>query len=152
MKRVFVKDGVVVAHGIACAPGVDITCSIDGAQAYEVSDSTRAEWGWLCSDEEGVPVFTPPPPTPPTLGPNEFHFLWTVEEQVTIDELRATDKGIDLFMQRLEDPRTVTVVLGSPPVQAAIYHTVDALVVAGTIAPTDKDIRLAAILAGRWPA
>jgi hypothetical protein len=88
------------------------------------------------------------PPGPPTVGPNEFYFLWTMQEQIAIDSLRETDPGIKLFMRRLDDPRTLEVVLADPTVQAAVSHTVDQLVGAGVIAEADAEARKAAIIAG----
>ncbi|MDN4056345.1 hypothetical protein QPK32_25080 [Massilia sp. YIM B02763] len=88
------------------------------------------------------------PPGPPTVGPNEFYFLWTMDEQIAIDKLRETDDGIKLFMRRLDDPRTTEVVLADPTVQAAIWHTVDKLVETGIVNQQDASGRVAAIIAG----
>lgn len=87
-------------------------------------------------------------PTPPTVGPNEFYFLWTIPEQVAIDTLRETDVGVKLFMRRLDDPRTTEVVLADPTVQQAIKHTVDQLVAAGVVPEDQAEARTAAIIAG----
>jgi hypothetical protein len=87
-------------------------------------------------------------PVAPTVGPNEFYFLWTMDEQIAIDKLRETDAGIKLFMRRLDDPRTMEVVLGDPTVQAAVYHTVTQLVAAEVIDAANAEARVAAILAG----
>ena len=90
-------------------------------------------------------------PPRPTVGPNEFYFLWTIPEQVAIDSLRTTDKVVELFMRRLDDPRSTEVVLASLAVQAAVQHTVAALVTQGVIKAEDQEARIAAILSGMEP-
>lgn len=124
-------------------------------ETITVSSAPRYEHGmWECGDQrftdltgsEYAPVLSAPQPT---VGPNEFYFLWTIQEQVAIDSLRTTDKVVELFMRRLDDPRTTAVVLTSPAVQAAVAHTVDMLAAQGVI--QDKDARIAAILAGVEP-
>ena len=90
----------------------------------------------------------PEAPTPPTVGPNEFYFLWTMQEQIAIEDLRQADPVVKLFMRRLDDPRTTEVVLADPAVQAAIRHTVEQLVAVGVVEEADIEARVAAIIAG----
>jgi len=114
-----------------------------------VPAQVRAGWQiidgtWSAPLEAVVPKVT----SFPTIGPNEFYFLWSMAEQVAIDKLRETDAGIKLFMRRLDDPRTLEIVLGDPTVQAAVHHTVTQLVAAEVIDAADAEARVAAILAG----
>lgn len=148
MKKIFSAEGVVVAVGWGIA-GVTVAPAHAGAQQVaEVADDSPVAVGWLVEDGAGEPVFTAPPPAPPTVGPNEFYFLWTMAEQVAIEAIREADPGVKLFMRRLDDPRTTEVVLADPMVQEAIQHTVEQLVEAGVIAAEDADARAAAIIAG----
>jgi hypothetical protein len=57
---------------------------------------------------------------------------------------------VDLFMKRLEDPRTLQVILAGPPVQAGILHTLQALATHGTITADKVQARLGEILSGTW--
>jgi hypothetical protein len=89
-----------------------------------------------------------PAPAPPTVGPNEFYFLWSMQEQIAIEDLRQADPVVKLFMRRLDDPRTTEVVLADPAVQAAIKHTVEQLAAAGVVPEDQVDARTAAIVTG----
>ncbi|MYM70540.1 hypothetical protein GTP45_27560 [Pseudoduganella sp. FT55W] len=149
MKIVFVTDGRVVGTALPTSPLVVVECPSQDVVKILVATETQVEEGWTHDVVDGVDVFSKPTPKPPTVGPNEFHFLWTIQEQMVIEELRADDVGVNLFMRRLDDPRTTEVVLSASAVQAAIAHTIDALVAAGVIAPENRDKRLAAIISGK---
>lgn len=117
----------------------------------EVPSQVEPQWRIIDGEWSAPPRLAdhdPVKPTPPTIGPNQFYFLWTMAEQIAIDDLRETDQGIKLFMRRLDDPRTMEVVLADPTVQEAVHHTVTQLVAAGVIDAADAEARVAAILAG----
>ncbi|MET0264704.1 MAG: hypothetical protein ABW202_03745 [Duganella sp.] len=150
MKKVFVFDGVVVATGVVLSASASVTASNPDARELIVADDHPVAVGWLYKEgEDGEVLFSAPVPPPPTIGPNEFHFLWTVGEQIAIEELRATDTGIKVFMRRLEDPRTTEVVLAAPAIQDAIAYTVNALAAAGVIPQERIAVRIAEIGNGR---
>lgn len=120
------------------------------ATRHLVSAAPRWHHGiWECGDQRFVDpdcsLYRAPPPP---IGPNEFYFLWTMQEQVAIEEIRKTDQVVMLFMRRLDDPRTMEVDLSDPAVQGAVRHTVAQLVAKGVIAGTEAEDRIAAILAG----
>lgn len=148
-KKVYVHQGVVVAIIHVAAPNAIITPGdgVAGAQCYEVPVDQVVEIGWQYVEESHLPAFIAPA-VPPTVGPNQFYFLWTMTEQIAIEEIRQVDPVVKLFMRRLDDPRTTEVVLADPAVQAAVRHTVDQLVQAKVIKPEDADNRAAAIIAG----
>lgn len=108
----------------------------------------NGSWGRPPTVEAPVPEL----PRREVVGPNEFYFLWTIQEQVAIDGLRETDVVIKLFLRRLDDPKTTEVVLASAAVRGAVTHTVQALVANGTIKETDAEARIVQILAGKEPA
>lgn len=149
MKKVYVLNNVVVATGwVAAGAQAVITPSDDSVTVMEVALSSPVEVGWRLVEGDSGLEFKAPDAIPPTVGPNEFHFLWTMAEQVAIEDLRQEDPVVKLFMRRLDDPRTTEVVLADPAVQAAVRHTVTQLVSKGVIAEGDAEARVAAILAG----
>lgn len=149
MKKVFIVGDVVVAWGMVY-PGqqVVMAASHPQAQSLDVDDETAVDVGWKRVTVVDRVAFIAPPPSPPTVGPNEFYFLWTLPEQEGIEELRETVTGIKLFMRRLDDPRTTEVVLADTAVQEAITLTVGKLVERGTIDAADAPDRIAAIISG----
>lgn len=150
MKKVYVSGDKVVAVGwIAPNAPATITPSGSGIAVFDMAASSPIDVGWMMVEGKGGLEFQAPLPPPPTIGPNEFHFLWTMLEQLAIEEIRQTDPVVNLFMRRLDDPRTTEVVLADPAVQGAIRHTVSALVKAGTIAEAQAETRAAAIIAGK---
>lgn len=149
MKKIYVSKNVVVAIGWIAA-GVQATIAPMGEDvtAVDVEVSSPVEVGWLLVESENGREFKAPPPLPPTIGPNEFHFLWTMAEQVAIEELRESDTGIKLFLRRLDDPRTTEVALADPTVQGAVRHTVEQLAAMGVVDKGNIESRVAVILAG----
>ena len=156
MKNLYVKAGRVVAVTYAANASVIIEPDpelVAGTDKYQVPAGHPAQVGWLLDvDQDGDQVpFVAPPPVPPTIGPNEFHFLWTIHEQVAIEQLRQDDLAVKLFMRRLDDPRTKEVVLADPAVQQAVRHTVEQLAAMGVIEAAAVASRGDAIVAGRKP-
>ncbi|NVM78916.1 hypothetical protein FHW83_004747 [Duganella sp. SG902] len=124
------------------------------ATATKIEVAAVPQWisgTWECGDQRFTDIdkdqysYTP---APPTVGPNEFYFRWTMQEQIAIEALRSTDDVVKLFMRRLDDPRTTEVVLADPAVQGAVQHTVMALVAANVIPADQADQRIAAIIGG----
>lgn len=149
MKKVYVRGDKVVAVGwITPNAPATITPSDSGVVVFDMDAASLVDVGWAMSEGKGGLEFKAPAPSPPTIGPNEFHFLWTMAEQVAIEELRSADPVVKLFMRRLDDPRTTEVVLADPAVQAAVRHTVAQLVAKGEIEEADAEARAAAIIAG----
>lgn len=151
MMKVYVRDGHVVSTSWAANNQVTVTPAaelIEGALLFTVPTEHPVEPGWSCTMDGLAPVFNAPTPLPPTVGPNQFYFLWTMEEQLAIEELRESDPVVRLFLKRLDDPRTTEVVLADLAVQGAIMHTIDALATKGLIAVADKAKRFAAIING----
>lgn len=148
-KQIYVSNDVVVAIGwVATGAQATISLAGEGVVALEADMASAVDVGWTLRTGENGPEFVAPAAKPPTIGPNEFHFLWTMAEQVAIEDLRGTDPVVKLFMRRLDDPRTTEVVLADPAVQGAVRHTVEQLVAAGKIAAEDAETRVATIIAG----
>jgi len=82
----------------------------------------------------------------PKVGPIHFQMLFTPEEAVTADGLKATDKALASFWKLIDDPRTDVVDLGLQSVQNAIEYTLTAIKGAGVA--VDVPARKAAILSG----
>lgn len=150
MKKAWVNSNVVV-DVVAGNPADLFHPDVAKYYSHEVADDIRQGAVWTASGWQNVAAPTPAAPaepTPPTVGPNEFYFLWTVAEQIAIEEIRKADVGVMLFMRRLDDVRTTEVVLADPTVQEAVRHTITALVAAGTIKAEDAEARAATIIAG----
>jgi hypothetical protein len=149
MKKVYVVGGKVVATGWA-AGGAQVTIApADGnALVLDMDMASPVDVGWTMTEGEDGRKFSAPIPPPPTIGPNEFHFLWTMQEQIAIEELRTSDPVVKLFMRRLDDVRTTEVVLADPSVQAAVRHTVAGLMKMGVIEADKADERAEAIISG----
>lgn len=149
-KKIYVQQGIVVLVTHVASDFATITPgeAASGAQCYEVPVDQLVDIGWQYVDESHLPAFIAPAPVPPTIGPNQFYFLWSGAELDAIDEIRVTDKQVNRFMQRLEDPRTTEVVLSDPAIQGGIRLTVAQLVAKGVIKQADADDRVATIIAG----
>lgn len=148
VKKVFAENGVVVAVAVEVGDGVRISAGGGAVPVDTVRDDVAVEPGWRVTEGANGLEFIAPTPTPPTLGPNQFYFLWTVQEQIALETIRESDTGVKVFMRRLDDPRTTEVVLSDPTVQEAVRHTVAALVKAGVVKEEDADTRAATIIAG----
>lgn len=148
MKKVYALDGFVVAVGWAARGAILAPNQPDAMLIGEVADDVAVEPGWAVTSIGPALKFEAPGATAPTIGPNEFYFLWTVAEQIALEELRQSDTGVKIFMRRLDDPRTTEVVLADPTVQDAVRHTVGVLVKAGIIAAGAAEARITAILSG----
>lgn len=104
---------------------------------------------WTIAPEPG-PAPTPAP-VYPKVGPIAFQMLFTPQEMITADELKATDKALASFWKLIDDPRTDVVDLALESVQNAIEYTltaVSAAIVAGGGSAIDVPARKAAILSG----
>ena len=100
---------------------------------------------------DGKEAWAPPPVVPsaivyPKVGPIHFQMLFTPEEAITADTLKATDKVLASFWKLVDDPRTDTIDLGLQSVQNAIEYTLTAINAAGV--DLDVQARNAAILSG----
>lgn len=111
---------------------------------------------WECGDQRFVdpdgtlyePVITAVPVT--TVSVTEFMLLFTAAERVKTRELRATDAAINDFWLLLEHPKTESVAMVLPAVQASIQYTLEAIAAAGVV--IDIPTRKAQILSGQFPA
>lgn len=99
---------------------------------------------WTIAPEPGPAP--EPVPVYPKIGPIAFQMLFTPQESVAADELRATDKILALFWKRIDDPRTDVVDLNLKSVQDAVEYTLTAVKASGV--DVDVPARLAAILSG----
>lgn len=111
----------------------------------------RPEWVsgiWECgniriTDVSGVEYeAVPPASTYPKVGPIHFQMLFTPQEMLAADELKATDKVLASFWKLIDDPRTDTVDLNLQSVQNAVEYTLSA------IGSDDVQGRKSAILSG----
>ena len=119
------------------------------AQFVAVPDTVQAGWRKGADGKWSAPATPEPAPavvTYPKVGPIHFQMLFTPEEAITADTLKATDKVLASFWKLIDDPRTDTVDLSLQSVQGATEHTLTAIKNAGTA--VDVPVRLAAILSG----
>jgi hypothetical protein len=84
MKTVFVKDGVVVSHGVALAPGVLIGTSILDTVEHQLPDDSPVDVGWQCEIESGAVEFSPPAVVLPLLTPMTLYMAFTPAERIEI--------------------------------------------------------------------
>lgn len=88
------------------------------------------EYGWrLINGEWVAPEVVIVPEVaikPKEVDPITFKLLFTSAERVAAKALRATDPAIDDFWTILDDPRTRTVDMRIPSIQAIIEHTLTA--------------------------
>ena len=119
------------------------------AQFVAVPDNVAHGWrrgqGGAWSAPEAAPD-QPAPPTYPKVGPIHFQMLFTAEEAVVANDLKAADKALAAFWKLIDDPRTDVVDLGLTSVQNAVEHTLTAVKAAGV--DVDVPARKAAILSG----
>lgn len=104
-------------------------------------------------DSKGVWTIAPEPgpapaPAPfyPKVGPIAFQMLFTPQELIAADTLKATDKVLASFWKLIDDPRTDTVDLALVGVQNAIEYTLTVVKAAGV--ELDVQARKAQILTG----
>ena len=119
------------------------------AHFVAVPDNVEAGWKVDAGGAWGAPVTPEPEPAAPVypkVGPIHFQMLFTPQEMITADELKATDKVLASFWKLIDDPRTDVVDLGLESVQNAIEYTLTAVKNAGV--NVDVPVRLAAILSG----
>jgi hypothetical protein len=86
LKTVFVLDDVVVSHGSAFSDAVVIASTVDGAQPFQVPDSSPVDVGWTVTMQDGQPVFTAPN-VYPLLSTMQFYMAFTPTERMTIKAL-----------------------------------------------------------------
>ena len=149
MKTVFILNGLVVATGVAHQPGAVIGTSVPDAIAKELPEDSPVEIGFTY--DAVADTFAPPAPEAPKVGPIAFQMLFTPQEMIAADELKATDKVLASFWKLIDDPRTDVVNLGLESVQNAIEYTltaVSAAIVAAGGTAIDVPARKAAILSG----
>lgn len=119
------------------------------AEFVPVPDNVAPGWVKGTDGKWSAPV-TPAPqpeaPVYPKVGPIHFQMLFTPEEAITADGLKATDKVLASFWKLIDDPRTDVVDLGLQSVQNAIEYTLTAVKAAGVA--VDVPARKAAILSG----
>lgn len=88
------------------------------------------EYGWrLINGEWVAPEVVIVPEVaiePKEVAPITFKLLFTSAERVAAKALRASDPAIDDFWTILDDPRTRSVDMRIPSVQAIIEHTLTA--------------------------
>ena len=119
------------------------------AEFVAVPDNVRAGWIKGTDGKWSAPAPAPEPVpavTYPKVGPIAFQMLFTPQEMIAADELKATDKVLASFWKLIDDPRTDTVDLALQSVQNAIEHTLTAIKAAGV--DLDVQARKAAILSG----
>ena len=107
---------------------------------------STVESGWSKAGENWTPpaVVTPVAPRRTVVTPPQFFLLFTIAEQVTLEELRPTNKALDLFFRRLEDVRLTEVDLSLGSVQDGVTYAMS-LCHTG-----DASDRVAEILTGVW--
>lgn len=119
------------------------------AEFVPVPDTVGPGWVKGADGKWSAPVTPEPSPAAivyPKVGPIHFQMLFTPEESVAADELKATDKILASFWKLIDDPRTDAVDLGLQSVQNAIEYTLNAVKGAGVA--VDVPARKAAILSG----
>jgi hypothetical protein len=119
------------------------------AEFVAVPDNVRAGWVKGTDGKWSAPAPAPEPvpaATYPKVGPIAFQMLFTPQEMIAADELKATDKVLASFWKLIDDPRTDVVDLGLESVQNAIEYTLTAVKGAGVA--VDVPARKAAILSG----
>jgi len=114
------------------------------AEFEEVPDVVQH--GWRLLDDEWEPPGVVEAPIaavePKEVDPITFKLLFTSTERIAAKALRATDPLIDDFWSILDDPRTRSVDMRIPSIQAVIEHTLDAI----NAAPERKDQILQGIM------
>ncbi|AXA92977.1 hypothetical protein [Massilia sp. YMA4] len=140
-----------MAEGWAAEGAVLVPNQPEAILIGEVADDVSVEPGWAVASTDTGLTFAVLAATAPTIGSNEFYFLWTVAEQIALEELRQSDTGVKIFMRRLDAPRTTEVVLAASTVRDAVRHAVGVLVKAGVIAAGAAEARIAAIRSGGRP-
>ena len=118
------------------------------AESAEPIGYSDEQHGWVVGAQIFVDVghvFTVSAETP-KVGPIHFQMLFTPQEMIAADELKATDKVLASFWKLIDDPRTDTVDLGLQSVQNAIAYTLTAVKNAGVA--VDVPARVAAVLSG----
>ncbi len=118
------------------------------AEFAAVPDTVRTGWIKDSSGKWSAPITIAPVESVnyPKIGPIHFKMLFTPQESVTADVLKATDKVLASFWKLIDDPRTDTIDLGLQSVQSAIEYTLMAVKAAGV--DVDVQARLSAILSG----
>lgn len=114
------------------------------AEFEEVPDTVRHGWRLVDEEWEAPEVVETPVAAvePKEVDPITFKLLFTSAERIAAKALRATDPVINDFWSILDDPRTVSVNMKIPSVQAAIEHTLTECEVA------DVEARMEQILQG----
>ena len=141
-----------VIDNVAVDVSADPTTSFHPGIAAEfvvVPDNVRAGWIKGTDGEWSAPTPAPEPvpvTTYPKVGPIAFQMLFTPQEMIAADTLKATDKVLASFWKLVDDPRTDTIDLGLQSVQGAIEYTLTAVKAAGV--DVDVPARKAAILSG----
>lgn len=83
--------------------------------------------GWRLVDEEWTGPEVPEVVIEPKeVDPITFKLLFTRSERIAAKALRASDPAIDDFWTILDDPRTRSVDMRIPSIQAIIEHTLTA--------------------------
>ena len=119
------------------------------AEFVAVPDNVRSGWVRDSDGKWAAPAAVEPQPEKPAypkVGPIAFKMLFTPDEMITADGLKATDKVLASFWKLIDDPRTDVVDLGLESVQNAIAYTLTKIKEAGV--DLDVPTRLAAILSG----
>ncbi len=99
------------------------------ADFEEVPDTVRHGWRLVDDEWEAPEAVETPIVTiePKEVDPITFKLLFTSAERIAAKALRETDPVIDDFWSILDDPRTRTVDMRIPSIQAVIEHTLDAV-------------------------
>jgi len=97
------------------------------AEFVSVPDQVASGWR-LIDDMWSAPDTTAPLTAvePKEVDPITFKLLFTSAERIAAKALRANDAAIDDFWGILDDPRTRTVDMRIPSIQAIIEHTLTA--------------------------
>jgi hypothetical protein len=119
---------------IAAIAAEFISCPPDVAPGYTLVSGT-----WHAP----APVI-PPAPRRPAVTPPQFFLLFTMAEQLTLESLRPSTPGLDLFFRRLEDVRLTEVDLSLASVHEGVAYAMS-LCHTG-----DVSARVAEILTGVW--
>lgn len=98
------------------------------AEFVSVPDTVKPGWRlideeWTAPEASSVPEVVV---EPKEVDPITFKLLFTSVERIAAKTLRASDPAIDDFWTILDDPRTRSVDMRIPSIQAIIEHTLTA--------------------------
>lgn len=136
-----------VAVDVSAAPYEHFHPTLAG-EFVEVPVEVQAGWSKVDGTWSAPAAVEPvqPQPSYPTVGPIHFKMLFTAQERLKANDLRATDPMLNDFWGLIEDSRTDVVNLALQSVQQAVEYTLTVVQAAGVV--LDVPERKAQILTG----